>query len=674
MPRITIREIDKSTPGLRQYSNFSVLVPGFISKSKKGSKSYFDENGVYECTNTDDFIEKIGKTVGYVHVKNGTETTARVPCKTITVTKRPMYEEADADVIAIKEKLGKPADDTKYIVYPVTGKPVKLTAKDIIWSYWFSQQLIAAGEEPVKQDSSWKYSEAAEAELTSKQIAYYDSDNRILYTPLEQQRIDGLLQTATAESEEQYINLLDDLGKGFICYFPDLLPVPLTTEDSGESGEAGEAGEPEEAEESGEAGETEDSGETEANGEDYNVIMCTAYGQAAIVGEPAVYTMHYGNQLAFKLLELGYTVLYKYIEPAGNTKIKVGYDASGNEDFQDRDYVFLETLEDPGFWSDLKDKATYDFRYILSGMLDYNSGVDTAIISYIAQSKDTADMFDKTDMTTQGRGDCIALIDIDRRLYEGCSQSEAILNITGAEGKTVDNVPISSGSKYAALFAPYVVYDITADAEYDYNTIFPGAFHYLACASKSLTRFREWYAISGYTRGISNLRIKGAGINFGEQAIQVLQSRYNTLKGAVAPASAINLIARIKGVYYLWGNRTAEPLTNDGLIASHFLNIRQLCTTIKKQLYVVCRQLTFDPNSDLLWNKLVDSVTPMLERMKNDQGIRDYRLYKIPTPEKATLQIRLHIVPIEAVEDFDINFFLEDSIENITLSIEEFGG
>lgn len=639
MPRITIREIDKSTPGLRQYSNFSVLVPGFIGK--EGSKSHFDENGVYECTNTDDFIKKIGKTVGYVQVKTGEETIARVACKVESVKPRPTYEDGDAYVSAVKAKLGNPDDDTQYIVYPmqlVDGKAATLTAKDIIWSYWFSKQLETdeiAGE-PVKQDTTWEYSVENEAELTSEQIPYYDFNTRTLYTPLEHKYINGLMK----KGEEEYIDLSDDESIGSIAYFPDLLPVPLTN------------------------------GSTES----YNMTMCTDYGSAAIIGEPAVYTMHYGNQLAFKLLELGYTVLYKYIEPAGNTKIKVGYDASGNENFQDKDYVLLDTLKDPGFWSDLRDKATYDFRYILSGMLDYNSGVDNAIIDYIAKSKDTADMFKKADMTPQGRGDCIALIDIDRRLYEGCSQSEAILNITGAENKTVDNVTISNGSKYAALFAPYVVYDMEADADYDYNTIFPGAFHYLACASKSLTRFREWYAISGYTRGISNLRIKGAGINFGEQAIQVLQSRYNTLIGAVAPASAINLIARIKGVYYLWGNRTAEPLTNDGLIASHFLNIRQLCTTIKKQLYVVCRQLTFDPNSDLLWNKLVDSVTPMLERMKNDQGIRDYRLYKIPTTEKATLQIRLHIVPIEAVEDFDINFFLEDSIDNITLSIEEFGG
>jgi hypothetical protein len=68
---------------------------------------------------------------------------------------------------------------------------------------------------------------------------------------------------------------------------------------------------------------------------------------------------------------------------------------------------------------------------------------------------------------------------------------------------------------------------------------------------------------------------------------------------------AINPIINLRGTYYLWGNRTTQPLgdanTEDGdLKASHFLNIRQLCSTIKKKVYVSCRQITFDPNSDAL--------------------------------------------------------------------------
>ena len=56
-------------------------------------------------------------------------------------------------------------------------------------------------------------------------------------------------------------------------------------------------------------------------------------------------------------------------------------------------------------------------------------------------------------------------------------------------------------------------------------------------------------------------------------------------------------------------------------------------------------------------------ITPLLERMKSNQGIRDYRFIKQPTTKKALLAARIVITPIESVEDFDITVVLEDSIE-----------
>ena len=103
----------------------------------------------------------------------------------------------------------------------------------------------------------------------------------------------------------------------------------------------------------------------------------------------------------------------------------------------------------------------------------------------------------------------------------------------------------------------------------------------------------------------------------------------------VGKSTFINLITNVRGNFYLWGNRTAEALREDGLVASHFLNIRQLCSTIKKQVYVACRKFTFDPNSDVLWINLCNAITPMLERMKANQGIEDYIIEQVETTEKA---------------------------------------
>jgi hypothetical protein len=226
------------------------------------------------------------------------------------------------------------------------------------------------------------------------------------------------------------------------------------------------------------------------------------------------------------------------------------------------------------------------------------------------------------------------------------------------------------------MTVPSVVYNKTANNAFKNNNKFPGAFHYLACFMNSLrTGFAEWYAAAGYTRGVSSYTVDHTTVTLGEIAINALEPR-NTDGSENSPKFACNVIANFRGSYYLWGNRTAHPLgdvngTENDLVASHFLNIRQLCTTIKKQLYVACRRFTFDPNSDTLWFNFVNAIRPTLDAMKADQGIRDYKIMKVYSDKKATVKAKIRIIPIEAVEDFDLEVSLEDSFGETAAIVTE---
>jgi phage tail sheath protein FI len=177
---------------------------------------------------------------------------------------------------------------------------------------------------------------------------------------------------------------------------------------------------------------------------------------------------------------------------------------------------------------------------------------------------------------------------------------------------------------------------------------------------------------------VSNYTVDYTTVKLGEAAINQLEPRNIPSNApASAPKFACNVIANFRGSYYLWGNRTACTLMEEAgggdLLARHFLNIRQLCTTIKKQLYVACRRFTFDPNSDTLWFNFVNAIKPTLEAMKADQGIRDYKIIKVQEehPKKATLKAKIRIIPIEAVEDFDIELSLEDSFGETAVNTTE---
>lgn len=350
---------------------------------------------------------------------------------------------------------------------------------------------------------------------------------------------------------------------------------------------------------------------------------------------------HYGNEIAYLLLGLGYTVLYKKIDDyTGDQKAYAG-----------QDVAILNTAV---FWNQLKDKSLYDYRYIITGDPSGN-GINE--ISKLATYNNKAKVW-----TDTGRGDCTALCDLpylgaNVAYTKNASQESNIASIQHAAAG------LTYADKYSGILAPCIQLNIT-DANYPNlgEINLPTSLYYLACAAKAAERFAEWYAVSGYTRGVSSFTIKDVGCSLGNIAATLLQPK--TLSGTFN--KAVNIILKTKKnnqtSYYMWGNRTAEILDDQGLRASHFLNIRQLCTTIKKQIYIAAGNVQWDPNSDALWIKFAGLITPILDKMKADQGIKDYRLTKASTDTKALLKANLRIVPIEAVEDFDIGLYLEDSI------------
>lgn len=361
-----------------------------------------------------------------------------------------------------------------------------------------------------------------------------------------------------------------------------------------------------------------------------------------------------GNQIAYYLLTLGYTVLYKKFqeEQEENDKGKLYSVLKGD----------VTDLGKAAFWEPMKDKAIYDFRYIISGLTQNLSEITMSEVNLqmiaLAQYINTAKNLEDT-----GRGDCIALCEIPKDKY--------VLNNKAYTGKTLINKIKGGldadptgiiGSTYAAYFVPTVTYNLDSGADFNHNAEFPAAFHYLACAAKAFQNFNEWYAVAGFNRGVSDMPVKSVSARIGDFAINELQPRNG--------GNAINVVTNIKGNYYLWGNRTSLTIGKE-LVAQDFLNIRQLVTSIKKELYVRCREFTFDPNSDTLWINFCNSITPLLDKMKGDQGLKDYAIVRGKTNLKATLKAIIRIVPIEAVEDFDLIINLEDSITGTLVNIED---
>ena len=201
---------------------------------------------------------------------------------------------------------------------------------------------------------------------------------------------------------------------------------------------------------------------------------------------------------------------------------------------------------------------------------------------------------------------------------------------------------------------------------------FPAYLDYLVCYGKFVKSNPSWFAISGSSAGATPLTTMIPLNKYGDSDVAIFQPRDAGEDNKNVKHIAMNTITNIRPFgYVLWGNRTMHPLnkpvTNSALavqlVASDFLNIRSLCCDLKKTIYRAARKYSFAPNTDTLWFNFKSEITPLLERMRNNQGIRSYQILKVNTTKKAVLAARIIISPIEAVEDFDITVELTDSVE-----------
>jgi hypothetical protein len=172
---------------------------------------------------------------------------------------------------------------------------------------------------------------------------------------------------------------------------------------------------------------------------------------------------HYGNQIAYNLLGVGYTVLYKVLDNSRPSK---------------------EQLKADSFWEPLKDKSIFNFRYLISGgcydkevmnqmvrIASFDNGVDLAQAEIIGGE-------------ANGRGDCIALCDIDESYDDGTcriNSSDTMENIVKGLAKAASGI---TANKNAAIFGPRVQY--VGD-----DLVYPASYHYLLCAANSQQRYAE---------------------------------------------------------------------------------------------------------------------------------------------------------------------------------------
>lgn len=357
--------------------------------------------------------------------------------------------------------------------------------------------------------------------------------------------------------------------------------------------------------------------------------------------QPQVYDTNVEDKsyiMAFELLKLGAQVLYEAIgEPSGNDYIAVNTPAK-----------LIQMISGADFLTKLIDRGSYDIRFVTAGGYgNLSTASDSDTVAKALMS------------VAASRGDCTALID----LASTVNNATDIINAYNS---------LNSGNeKFAAGYTPWCNFSTThnrgsyMDGETKItisgNVLLPGSFAYLAAFAASTQTNPNWYAAAGASRGqIPNI-VNTNGLHFGDSAVNALQTREEG-KIAINPICNINPYG-----YIIWGNRTLAPNAGgSGLTGISFMNVRQIISDIRKTLYVSAKGLMFEQNSDILWVNFKSLISPLLDKMQSSNGIKGYKLIKVNTDVKGQLKAKVRIIPIEAVESFDLTIELADSLDIVT--------
>lgn len=371
------------------------------------------------------------------------------------------------------------------------------------------------------------------------------------------------------------------------------------------------------------------------------VLVSNNSGNKEAITFDAFAASYYGTSTS----SYGYSTMKELVKERGMTALFVPY--SSEESLEDE---FDKTI-----FAKLADRSLYDIRFILTGEAKSVKASKNAI------------------RCAAKRGDAIALIDIPAQIEPEESGTEPTkLDTAEKISKYIENNftdetitrTYTDGSSvqeniyaYAAAFSPAFKYG-SSETQLDATT------GYLAAFATYITRFPEWFATAGSIRGVMPYQNVKPTIKLGEIEINEFLTTRNGTKKACNPISLVRPYGNI-----IYGNRTMfDTLAADvaefgtGLRASHFLNIRQLCCTLKKVIYRAARRFTFEPNTDVLWVNFCEAIRPTLEKMRTSQGIRAYSIQREVTTEKALLKAKIVISPIEAVEDFDFTVELADEV------------
>ena len=206
-------------------------------------------------------------------------------------------------------------------------------------------------------------------------------------------------------------------------------------------------------------------------------------------------------------------------------------------------------------------------------------------------------------------------------------------------------------SNYTCTYYPWIKYE---DIDNNQYIMLPPTKDVVRNMAYCDNAFHSWFVPAGLSRGDVNCVRAHYVTKLADEDV-LYEGRINPVKTFASDGVKI------------WGQKNLQ--VRESLL--NRIAVRRLLLRMRKLVAISCLGLIFDPNDATIKNKFLSTVTPILDNIKANRGISDYKIEVNDTAEsreRRELPAKIYFKPINALEYITLDFIVTPeavSFENI---------
>jgi hypothetical protein len=278
---------------------------------------------------------------------------------------------------------------------------------------------------------------------------------------------------------------------------------------------------------------------------------------------------------------------------------------------------------------------TSDYYAYLDGIYTFNNPEAVNINVFATPGIDLRDNISLIE-------NAVDMVEVDRAdsLYVITTPDTDADGIAITPSEAVDIIEDSGiDSNYSATYWPWLQMNDTENNRYVW---LPPTLEVMRNIALTDNVAFPWFAAAGLNRGTTNAikaRVK-----------LKLDERDDLYEGRINPMATFSDVGVV-----IFGNKTLQVKET----ALNRINVRRLLLQARKLISAVSIRLLFEQNDDVVRNQFLSLVNPILDNIRKERGLTDFRVVLDDTPEsidRNELNGRIFIKPTRSLEFISIEF------------------